>query len=341
MKKLSLFILVLLIAASHNNLYAQNEPDECLLIHYPFNGNTNDHSYFGNNATTYGATLTDDMFGDTNKAYEISGNTGTSGSDIYIGVPNVVDSLENLSISIWVKHNSLSTSNYGETYISFGTLPQMGLASTAIYYSKDHNKIYFFVMTENGRFGCSTSFSSSWVGTFQHFALVYDGTNGILNGYHNGSLVATKTNVTGKVEAIGNYGAIGKHWWANAAGHSTRLNFVVDEVKVHRCALDSSDVMDEYTRYINSIGILQATKSKTLKVYPNPFSSSCTFEFSNPDKQKLDVTIYNCLGQSVQEYHNITSKRLTIEKGMLKKGVYFYQIQNKLSVIDTGKLIVE
>jgi len=44
-----------------------------LVAYYPFNGNANDESGNGNNGTVYGATLTTDRFGNTNKAYSFDG----------------------------------------------------------------------------------------------------------------------------------------------------------------------------------------------------------------------------------------------------------------------------
>ncbi len=44
-----------------------------LVAYYPFNGNANDASGYGNNGTVNGATLTTDRFGNSNKAYSFDG----------------------------------------------------------------------------------------------------------------------------------------------------------------------------------------------------------------------------------------------------------------------------
>lgn len=335
------FLSILLILGLISNINAQNQSNDCLLIYYPFNGNTIDSSNNGNNAIIHGATLTYDLFGNINSAYELSGNSGLNGSDVYIEVPNVVDSLENLTVSLWVKQNSYSYTNYGETYFSFGTLPLMGNTTTAIYYNLDYNSIDFYVMTENGKYSCSTPFLNSWIGSYQHFALVYDGVNGILKGYHNGVLVASNSNVSGRIESLGNYGALGKHWWANGAGYSTRLNCAFDEVKVYRCALDSLQIFDEYNTYLTASINNQQSQSFSSRVYPNPINNACTFEFNNPNKEKLNLVLYNSLGQIIREFTDIKTNKFIFKKANLSSGFYFYSISNDSEVLDEGKLIIE
>ncbi len=44
-----------------------------LVAYYPFNGNANDESINTNHAVVYGATLTDDLFGNPNSAYYFDG----------------------------------------------------------------------------------------------------------------------------------------------------------------------------------------------------------------------------------------------------------------------------
>jgi formylglycine-generating enzyme required for sulfatase activity len=74
--------------------------DTSLIAYYPFNGNANDETGHGHNGTVYGATLTDDPFGNTQGAYTFDG------VDDYIQIsPNVNTDLANspFTISTWVK----------------------------------------------------------------------------------------------------------------------------------------------------------------------------------------------------------------------------------------------
>jgi PKD repeat protein len=69
-----------------------------LAARYDFNGNAKDSSANGNNGTIYGAALTTDRFGNSNKAYSFNGVSN------YIQVPdhNSLDITTNLTISAWI-----------------------------------------------------------------------------------------------------------------------------------------------------------------------------------------------------------------------------------------------
>ncbi len=93
MKKILLISTLILIGFS--NIMAQI-PTDNLEANYPFNGNANDASGNGNNATVYGASLTDDRFGNPNSAYEFDGNND------YINTFTPFD-LVNRTVSFWAK----------------------------------------------------------------------------------------------------------------------------------------------------------------------------------------------------------------------------------------------
>ncbi|MFY0687117.1 MAG: PKD domain-containing protein [Cyclobacteriaceae bacterium] len=82
---------------------------DSLLAHYPFGGNSNDHSGNGHHATFIGATLVTDRFGNDESTYEFDG------VDDFINLPsNFVDSA--FTISLWVNTahgGKLSNGNAG------------------------------------------------------------------------------------------------------------------------------------------------------------------------------------------------------------------------------------
>ena len=325
-----LFALNLLVIKSN----AQVNSD-CLIAYYPFNGNTLDYSGYSNNAINHGAVLSSGYLGSQNSAYELSGNTSMNGSDVFIEVPNIVDGLDRLTISLWVKQNSYCYNQYGESYISFGTLPAMGTVSTSIYYDKNYQVVRFVVMTDSNTYSCSTPYLSSWTGVFQHYAMVYDRGQGKIWAYHNANLVANITGVKGCVKAIGNYGAIGKHWWASGAGNSTRINGVFDEVKVYRCALDSTQIQGVYS----SINGLEKTNN-ALKVYPNPSHDIVNFDLSNLIEHNYSLSIYNSMGQEVRSINGIDGLQVfSLERENLPSGLYYYQMVKSGRIISSGNYI--
>ncbi len=79
-----------------------------LVAYYPFNSNANDESSNGNDGDVYGATLTEDRFGNPNQAYYFDG-------DDYIIVQNdsSIEFTESISISVWAKGLANKTYNTG------------------------------------------------------------------------------------------------------------------------------------------------------------------------------------------------------------------------------------
>jgi hypothetical protein len=81
-----------------------------LVAYYPFNGNANDESGKGNNATVMGASLTSDRSGNPNSAYYFNG-----ASD-YMTAPNQtwlnIDPGKGFSVAVWVYAGPNLTTGY-------------------------------------------------------------------------------------------------------------------------------------------------------------------------------------------------------------------------------------
>jgi hypothetical protein len=86
---------------------ASGAPIEGLVAYYSFSGNANDDSGNGNNGINYGATLTEDRFGNSNAAYSFNG------VDSYISVPYSTDfDFSQISISFWISRNADQAGGY-------------------------------------------------------------------------------------------------------------------------------------------------------------------------------------------------------------------------------------
>ena len=85
----SLFGILAITAALAMQAHAQNWLTNSLVAHYPFNGNANDESGFGDNGVVYGAQLCADRFGNTNRAYSFQSQNlcaiKTAGRNLPIG----------------------------------------------------------------------------------------------------------------------------------------------------------------------------------------------------------------------------------------------------------------
>lgn len=110
LRNLTLLVSTLAIAAT---MHAQSFLTNGLVAYFPFNGNANDASGNGHNATISGATLTTDRFGVTNAAYHFSGGQ-------YIDIPVDSSSQKPLTYSFWFKQDT-SAQWPGQALIWAGT----------------------------------------------------------------------------------------------------------------------------------------------------------------------------------------------------------------------------
>ena len=104
MKKILTTIAITFLLLAPNMAFAD------LIAQYSFTGNANDESGYGNDGTVYGATLTEDRFGNTNSAYSFDGLNDY----IFIAspLPEILSPTESLSISVWVKADQYGNSSY-------------------------------------------------------------------------------------------------------------------------------------------------------------------------------------------------------------------------------------
>jgi hypothetical protein len=210
---------------------------------YSFSGNAIDESGNGYDAVVYGATLTSDRFGNPNSAYELTGNYGPYGANKYIELPGMINGLQKLTISLWVNEYEIGYV-HGEDYISFGA-PGHGLVH--IQHENLWGYVQFTATTPSQMIGFTGPFENTWTGNFQHYALVYDGENGLLQGYVNGSLFGEVVTEKGPLVTYGDYGFLGKHLFSDATTSSTRFNGVFDDVLIYDRALSPSEIHQLYS----------------------------------------------------------------------------------------------
>ena len=81
-------------------------------------------------------------------------------------------------------------------------------------------------------------------------------------------------------------------------------------------------------------------EQKMHDVYPNPMITSSTLFLGNL-YQEISFTLYNILSEQVRHMEGITDDHITIHRGNLPNGLYFYSLRNSEGVIKTGKLVVQ
>ncbi len=219
-----------------------------LIAYYPFNGNANDESGNNNDGVVYNdnASLTTGRKGNSNSAYLFTGNDDHFGnsSSQYIIIPNIVNGLSQLTLSVWFEFHSYEEyRHHWDGIISYG-LNNTGM-NTGIIYNDENKKIYFSIrVEENSYYRCTIDYDESWTNVYKHYALTFNGESGELVCYVDGEEVASKTECYGEIESPDTVAAIGGHYWADV--FSARLNGKVDDIKVYNKALSSDEVNSLY-----------------------------------------------------------------------------------------------
>jgi len=75
-------------------------------------------------------------------------------------------------------------------------------------------------------------------------------------------------------------------------------------------------------------------------VYPNPFSEFSVIDFPQP-LTKASLIIYDVLGKEVQHKEGLSGKEITISRGSMSNGLYFYRVIDGNIIIGQGKFVVE
>ncbi|MEI6488882.1 MAG: two-component regulator propeller domain-containing protein [Bacteroidota bacterium] len=80
-------------------------------------------------------------------------------------------------------------------------------------------------------------------------------------------------------------------------------------------------------------------EDEQISIYPNPFTSSCTIEFSSEQKNTT-VQVMDVLGKQVKEI-NFGGYHCLLEKGNLNAGIYFLRIIDEQKKVVNAKLVIE
>jgi hypothetical protein len=87
-------------------------------------------------------------------------------------------------------------------------------------------------------------------------------------------------------------------------------------------------------------GIKESMEEISINIYPNPFSSQLTIEHKNLGRQAR-IKVYNSTGHEVHVEAEISQGKITINRGELTQGVYFFNISENNSSKANGKFLLE
>ena len=72
-----------------------------------------------------------------------------------------------------------------------------------------------------------------------------------------------------------------------------------------------------------------------LIIYPNPFNDKLTFE--NESDESLEITIYDFLFRKI--INQKFSHEVLLNTLLFEKGIYLYEVKNKMGIIKNGKVV--
>lgn len=302
MKRLNILIAFILFITQNSK--AQNP-----VAHYPLNGNAADVSGNNLNGIIVGfPSLVSDRFGNSNSAYEFTGNVANR---IEIA-DNSLLRPTNLTITAWVKVTAQP---------SIGVFIDKALGSC----SNDS----WVLGTQGGSYSTWISNSSSCTLSFvqqsspitlnqwQFICLVVNDATDVQELYVDGVMVSTSP-ITFSILYDNNPLILG------AANENTAPYFpffgVLDDVKIYDTALTSTQINLEYN---NSLSVNDFSGSNSFFIYPNPATELISIK-NTEDLKIKKADVFDINGRKVITANDFQNNQIDISK--LSKGMYFLQL---------------
>ena len=338
---------------------AQNLPNYVpangLVGWWPFNGNANDESGNVNNGTVNGATLTNDRFGLSYRAYSFDGlddfiqmiNSGPSGNT-------------NVSVSFWMS-----------TTMEVLQTPQGGVGYIFSYGADDINQPGRSLnITVNGSAwsGCNQGISFDTYGAVLTNIDIFDGNwnfytvindtslgNNVVyqrifkNGTLMNELCYSSMGVPPYPTNFSNATAIkiGAFYGTVCANCQVQnqmyFNGRIDDIAIYNRVLNQQEITDLYNSNSGITGFNSLTQNNTIKMFPNPANDHITIDYGNfATVNGYQLKIQNSIGQQVFQT-NITQQIDYLSLGNLGgNGLYFVHIIDAQgNSIDIRKIVLQ
>jgi len=251
MKIYPLFLSALSVIGFSSIAYSQQP-----VAYYTFNGNANDQSGNGNNATPQGNySFASDGIGGSQAINFVGDNSLYYAGGGYLSLPPLTSALNNaFTLSVWVDNVSIGGNPSGEEmFISFGDLPNGAHSNpiTEISLNNDGGSPFLDYDFNAGTDGpvYPNNFDiddpiadlGSFENTWQNLVLVYQ--PGQLSAYLDGSLVGTVDNPGITFAGFPtDYAGLNTHWFNDGSSQSARMSATYDNVAIYDTALNSSQV---------------------------------------------------------------------------------------------------
>jgi hypothetical protein len=349
MKMKNLLFVALATLGINANTMAQSLPNYVpsngLIGWWPFNGNANDESGNGNNGNVNGAILTNDRFGNSNKAYSFDGiNDFIEIANTLL--PNVNTSF---SISFWFNTNL----NTVQAIISESSpIPNNTNYKYAINFSTVLNVSTSNGISSNGVQSQSQIITGQWI----FGSMVYNSSaqnikvyfNGIEEGVISNTIYSNQNNAT----------QIGRGIAGGSGIPGAYISGKIDDIGIWNRVLTQQEISDLYngnicyqnitvtdTLLINMgiTGFNPVTYNNTIKIFPNPANNHITIDYGNfATLNGYQLKIENSIGQQVFQT-NITQQTDYLSlNNWGGNGLYFVHIIDAQgNTIDIRKIVLQ
>jgi len=319
MKKITIVLLNLLTLA----VFGQNLDDH-LLVHYPFDGNTQDVSGNNRHATNYGATLATDRFGNANSCYYFDGDND------YIEFPNlpVLKPQLPMTFSFWVKYDSTSYQDQTVFNTSFEdnhctgvwfnstsstSKPAVNFGDGDYYYAPDTRRTY---VTD------TIIDTNNWY----HMVVVVNSSNNMKIYVNCKEYGGTYSGSGGNIVYSDTPGCLGRHD-RDLDAPADYFKGYIDDFMYWDRALTTAEIALLCTP---ELSVVDVPRPK-FKLHPNPVDDVLFID----DGQNLpSISLYNAIGQRVYSGAFVTQ----IDVSQLPPGMYLLVGEN--SGATTSKKII-
>lgn len=89
-----------------------------------------------------------------------------------------------------------------------------------------------------------------------------------------------------------------------------------------------------------NVGIQEICCEQHMRIFPNPFHSSATIQFSKPLHQ-ASLRIFNVQGQQVRQINHIDGQEIQFFRAGLPTGIYLLYLTEKDAIISAGRCLIE
>ncbi len=299
--------------------------DESLVASYPFNGNANDESLYGNHGTVVDAELVADRYGNMNSAYWFNGATS------FIIVPDnaSLDITSDISIAGWMKKNS---------DVPWASMVTKGGDSGALeennytIHNSDVNSVIFTSSLPNTSNGSIAIPLNEW-----HFiTFVRQGTSGKF--YIDGISDDVSQNI---FEGDFTTNTSSLYIGLDLPGSTEYFHGCLDDIKIFNRALTAEEITLLFSGTFTSIDQNKATCKDSFTIWPNPVSANSGFFVDCHDHVPDEFSLLDDVGNTVFKETRMQDPNYFIDLKRLKlsAGNYFTVVKKNNSFMSKTIII--